>query len=127
AGPADADQRHALADAGLAVRPEGRRTALAARRRDADRAGGAAARLQRLESHAAARARYALARRLRRARAPRRPQPHRVRAARLRLGDALRLALLGPRRAGRRPPWPGAPGAAQVQVDRLHRPAAAPP
>ena len=61
AGPADADQRHAVADAGLAVRPEGRRDALAARRRDADRAGGAAARLQRLESHAAARARHALA------------------------------------------------------------------
>ena len=54
------------------------------------------------------------------------PDAHRLADARFRLGDGLWLAALGQRRARRRRTRPCAAGQAQVQVDRLHRPGAAP-
>ena len=76
---------------------------------------------------AAARPRLALEVAFERARTAGRSGAHGVRGARLRLGDDLRLAPLGRRGARDRPPRPAAAGAAEVQVDRLHGPAAAAP
>ena len=92
----------------------------------AGRADGGAVRLQCLEPGAAARARQRLAAGDRAAGARGRSRAHRLADARFRLGDGLWLAALGQRRARQRHAGAGAAGRPQVQVDRLHRPGAAP-
>ena len=127
AGSADADQRHGLGHTRLGADPGGDRAALAGAgsRRDGRRDRGPVC-LQCLEHRAAARTRQQVAAGHRAAGAAGRPGAHRFPAARFRLDDGLRLAALGHGRARRFRAGAGAPGAAEVQVDRLHRQRAAP-
>ena len=127
AGSADADQRHGLADGRLGAGAGGGAAALRRPRPGgAGRAHGGAVRLQCLEPGAAARAGQRLAAGDRAPGARGRSLAHRLADARFRLGDGLWLAALGQRRARQRHAGACAAGRPQVQVDRLHRPGAAP-